>query len=95
MPKQKYYTVELTYVEKYSHRVVVKADSAKEARTTVINEFNNADYLYEKTTECPDETSLAIRFVAPGAQNNLKKEHNGLILIPDEETETLFEQTNN
>ena len=55
MQKQKFFTVEIHRVERYSSRVLVRAASAEEARRQVEKEFNDDDYLYEKTTDGADD----------------------------------------
>lgn len=52
--KAKHYTVSINVVQKFSSTVVVKATSAKQAKQLVEDEFDHGEYLYEKTTECPD-----------------------------------------
>ncbi len=52
--KTNLYTVSINVVQKFSSTVVVKANSAKQAKQIVEDEFNHGEYLYEKTTDCPD-----------------------------------------
>ena len=71
MQTQKLFTVEIHRVERYSSRVLVRASSAKEAKSIVEAEFNDDEYLYEKTTDSPDDATTTFtnaRAVKPADQ---------------------------
>ena len=66
MPKKKQlFEFNLRFVEKYSGRVLVEAESAAEARRMLDEEWQNADYIYERLTDCPDDVSLRISRARP------------------------------
>ena len=45
----------------FSHSFLVKATSKKEAERILEEDWNKADYCYEKTTDCPDNTDTTIK----------------------------------
>lgn len=59
MKEKKFYTVEITRVEYYSSRVLVAAESEEEARRQVEKEWQENDYLYEKTTDSFDDATTS------------------------------------
>lgn len=56
----KLYEMNLKFVEHYSGRVLVEARSATEARERLREHWDNADYIYEKITDCPDDQALTV-----------------------------------
>ena len=55
------YMVEVHIVERYSSRVFVEAKNAEEARRLVDEDYQNCDYIYEKTTDNPDSRVVTYR----------------------------------
>ncbi len=65
MPKKNKYEFRLSFVQKFSGRVLVEAESAAKARELLEKKWNDSDYLYEKITDCPDDQSLTISRARP------------------------------
>ena len=80
MKEKKFYTVEITRVEYYSSRVLVAAESKEQARKQVEKEWQEDDYLYEKTTDSFDDAKTSFENVTAVKEQNLHLEMNRCVL---------------
>ena len=71
MKEKKFYTVEITHVEYYSSRVLVAAESKEQARKQVEKEWQEDDYLYEKTTDSLDDATTSFKNITPVKDEDL------------------------
>ena len=55
------YLVEVHIVERYSSNVLVEAENAQEAKRLIDEDYQNCDYIYEKTTDNPDSRIITYR----------------------------------
>ena len=96
---EKYFTVEVKHVEYFSSRVLVRAKNVEEAKEKVQNEWNSADYIYDKTTDCPDDCKTTLKNVRPVKNVDLAAERCACLLsdtvgnvrIVDAETRDIVE----
>lgn len=59
-------------VEYYREEVVVEADNQNEAEERLMREWEEDDYLYEKTTECMVDSETNFEFEGPATEVDVK-----------------------
>lgn len=78
MAKKHVYAVGVQIVERYSSTVLVEAESAAQARELLEKDYNNGEYVYDKTTENADDRVLTLsrpRIVPPGEVHGALQRH--------------------
>ena len=65
----KKFKVQITRIEKFYNTVVVEAKSARDAKKKVMEQWEEDDYLYEKTTDNINDSRTS--FKAVGEANDI------------------------
>lgn len=80
MENKKLFRIEVKVVQEFSSAVLVRAENAAKARKLLEEEFYQSDYLYEKTTDCPDDSSISFSRPRPVSPENEQGEISSCLL---------------
>ena len=69
----KKFKVQITRIEKFYNTVVVEAKSARDAKKKVMEQWEEDDYLYEKTTDCIDDSTTSFKTIGEADDNDKYK----------------------
>lgn len=70
----KHFIVTIKHVEYSSARILVEAENEARAKKVVEDEWENGDWLYEKTTDCFDNNATEFNVEGAVAREDLARE---------------------